>query len=90
MKQCMTNMDKKGLLHWIDMVSFCMYDMALYLDTHPDDKEAMEYFNQYQRLRKEAVSVYSKKYEPLLLDEAAPDCKWKWVLSPWPWEGGCR
>lgn len=86
----LSNMNQHNLLHWIDMISFCMVDMELYLDTHPDDKEAIKYFEQYKALRNEAVTVYSNKFTPLLLDCADNDQKWKWATSAWPWEkGGC-
>ena len=31
----------------IDAVSFALIDTNLYLDTHPNDKKAMDHFNQY-------------------------------------------
>ncbi|MGN0484833.1 MAG: spore coat protein CotJB [Lachnospiraceae bacterium] len=89
MNQRLQNMDQRSLLHWIDMVSMCMYDMILYLDTHPKDTDAMQYFSQYKQMREDAMDVFGNKFYPLLLDRAKPDCYWKWVLSPWPWEGGC-
>ena len=34
---------------------FCMIDAGMYLDTHPCDGKAMDYFNRYQQMYKEAV-----------------------------------
>lgn len=82
-------MDEKSLRNWIDMISFCMDDMLLYLDTHPQDQNALNYMEQYQNLRKEAVKVFSMRFYPLTVDEAENGNMWRWVTSPWPWEGGC-
>ena len=38
-------MNQKELYEWIMMLGFCAVDMMLYLDTHPDDEEALNYFN---------------------------------------------
>ena len=37
-------MNQKELYEWIMMLGFCAVDMMLYLDTHPDDEEALNYF----------------------------------------------
>ena len=34
-------MNQKELYEWIMMLGFCAVDMMLYLDTHPDDEEAL-------------------------------------------------
>ena len=36
---------------------FCMIDAGMYLDTHPCDGKAMDYFNRYQQMYKEAVRI---------------------------------
>ena len=35
---------REKLLHYIDMVSFAVDDVLLYLDTHPCDQDALAYF----------------------------------------------
>ena len=40
-------MSQKQLLQWINMVSFAVNDITLYLDTHPDDEEALNYLKHY-------------------------------------------
>jgi spore coat protein JB len=84
----MNQMNQAGLLHWIDMVSFAVTDINLYLDSHPDDMEAIKYFNHYADLRRTALSAYAEKYGPLTIDNANPECFWNWATEPWPWEGG--
>ena len=38
-------MEQTKLFQWINMVSFAVNDIVLYLDTHPTDQEAISYFN---------------------------------------------
>ena len=70
------------------MVSFAVVDITLYLDTHPEDEEALKYFNHYADLRRTAMSAYAEKYGPLTIDDANPDNYWSWSAVPLPWEGG--
>lgn len=84
----MNQMNKEQLLHWIDMVSFAVVEITLYLDTHPRDEEALKFFNHYVNLRGSAMHAYAEKYGPLTIDTASPDTYWAWAEQPWPWEGG--
>lgn len=86
----MSGTDKKKLLDFIDEVSFAIDDVVLYLDTHPQDKQAMEYYETYRRLRHQAVEEYTRLYGPLTDENVACGNYWTWVSTPWPWEGGCR
>lgn len=81
-------LEKEKLFQWINMISFVVDDALLYLDTHPEDKEAIEYFNHFCELRNQALKEYALCYEPLTIDTALSDNEWRWVKAPWPWEGG--
>ena len=80
----------EALLGWIHMVSFAVNDFTLYLDTHPHDKKALEYFNKYSSLRKQALEEFAETFYPLTIDTVTPCSRqWDWACSPLPWEGGC-
>ena len=49
------NSDKERLLHEIGVIDFVVVEMTEYLDTHPTDKEAMEYLNHYVRMKNQAM-----------------------------------
>ncbi len=83
-----SQMNQAQLLHWINMVSFAVVDIPLYLDTHPKDEEALKYFNHYIDLRRCAMRAYAEKYGPLTIDSANPGDFWTWSAQPLPWEGG--
>lgn len=70
------------------MTGFCILDITLYLDTHPEDEEALEYFNYYNTMRNQAMKDYNDNFGPLVLENFQPENKWCWALQPWPWEGG--
>lgn len=84
-------LSRRELMEWINVVSFAVDDVKLFLDTHPCDAEALEYFDEFKKQRVQALREYAKYYGPLTLDTEAGSCdRWKWVNEPWPWqEGGC-
>lgn len=80
---------RQQMLKWVDMVSFAAHEANLYLDTHPADQAALRYFQEYSRLRKQALQDYAVMYGPLTVDYAVGiKGKWEWIQQPWPWEGG--
>lgn len=79
---------KAQLMQVINQVSFAVDDMKLYLDTHPEDKKAMEFMREKICAREAALKEYAMYYGPLTIDTADDDCSncWDWVMQPWPWE----
>lgn len=69
-------MSQKQLLQWINMVSFAVNDITLYLDTHPDDEEALNYLKHYKELRKQGLRAYADQYGPLTIDSAKVGDHW--------------
>lgn len=82
-----SQMSKEQLYRRITLTGFALVDVTLYLDTHPDDREAIRYFQENSRLYQEALAEYSEKYGPLTLSHAHHnDEYWDWVNQPWPWQ----
>lgn len=77
------------MLHDIGIVDFVLVDLTLYLDTHPHDREAMEYFNHYSRIKNQMEKEFSQRFFPLTKDHAESNKEWRWGMAPLPWEGGC-
>ncbi|MCH5268955.1 MAG: spore coat protein CotJB [Lachnospiraceae bacterium] len=86
LSQQLMNMSEQQLLLWLSQVSFAMYDATLYLDTHPTDNCALEYFQTMRNKRKAAMDIYARKFGPLLLDNSGDGCNWDWGAMPLPWE----
>lgn len=82
--------EQERMLFDIGTISFVLMDLTLYLDTHPYDREAMEYFNHYSRIRAGMMKDFASRYYPLTLSNAEGCSKeWTWGLAPAPWEGVC-
>lgn len=81
-------MNQKELYEWVMMLGFCAVDMMLYLDTHPDDEEALNYFNQCTALYNAAKQSYQERFGPLNAFSEQERSSWDWNTAPMPWEGG--
>lgn len=81
--------EREKLLMFISEVSFALLDCAMFLDTHPDNKEALEYYHKYRCMREEAMKEYESCFGPLLNTNVNSENEWTWVCGKWPWEGGC-
>lgn len=69
----------------LQTLGFAIQELALYLDTHRDDREALELYRQYQRLYHEGMKMYSQKCGPI--NHLCPgEGPYKWLDDPWPWE----
>ena len=51
-------MNRSELYRWVMALGFCAYDMLLYLDTHPDDAQALSYYNQCNELYNSAKKTF--------------------------------
>ena len=78
--------ERREMAEQIRCYEFAITELALYLDTHPDDTRALALHKEYCKCYKEAVERYQKKYGPLSI--FYPCNKWRWLEQPWPWEGG--
>lgn len=86
MNHSMSINDRKRLKDFIQETSFAIDDIVLYLDTHPTDQDALEYYKKYRDLHHQAVYEYTEKYGPITADNVSVDNKWTWTECPWPWE----
>lgn len=77
---------KMAMLHQIMCYDFAITELALYLDTHPEDEKALCLHRKYCKESKELKDKYQKVYGPLTINY--PCNKWRWLEEPWPWEGG--
>ena len=77
---------RASMLNDIKCLAFAIQELALYLDTHPNDEKALCLHNKYCREYRELTDKYQKIYGPLSINY--PCNKWRWLEEPWPWEGG--
>ena len=69
----------------LQTMAFAIQELALYLDTHRDDKEALELYQTYQKMYHEGMMAYTKKCGPLN-HKTPTEGSYKWLNDPWPWE----
>lgn len=82
----MVNREKNPTpMNEMQAMAFAIQELALYLDTHRDDKEATELYQAYQKM-----------YHDVLMERAARGCPmthhdptegpYRWIDDPWPWD----
>ena len=69
----------------LQTMAFALQDMVLYLDTHRDDREALEVFRTLQQIYKEGRKKYEAERGPLT-HMSVTDGEHRWLDDPWPWE----
>ena len=67
-------------------IGFTVNELALYLDTHPCDSEALELYRSYQKMYHDMMMEYSKDCMPLSHAIPVSDKTYSWLNDPWPWE----
>jgi len=78
--------DREEMLTEIQANGLTMFDLALYLDTHPEDKRAICMHREYSKKLRELTDKYQRVFGPLTINY--PCNKWRWIEEPWPWERG--
>ena len=69
----------------LQTMAFAIQELALYLDTHRDDKEALDMYRTYQMMYTEGKKKYEKENGPLNHMSVTGE-KYRWLNDPWPWE----
>lgn len=77
--------NKDELMKKIHALSFAMTEAQLFLDTHPECRDALTYYRKLGEDLDTAMTEYQNKYGPLFADMVVGD-KWTWVDGPWPWQ----
>ena len=70
----------------LQALGFALNELALYLDTHPDDKEALELYRQYQKLLHNGSMEFSRECMPMTHTMPVDHKTYTWLDEPWPWE----
>ena len=73
------------LLSQMQTLSFAIQELALYLDTHREDTQALELYRAYQQMMEKVSREYSKQYGPMN-HMTAGQGPYRWLDDPWPWE----
>ena len=80
--------DKELLMRQIMEAGFAMDDVVLFLDTHPENQDALRYYKAVRDMRDQSMAAYERRFGPLRYTDVT-SMSWNWVTEKWPWEGGC-
>ena len=69
----------------LQTMAFIIQELALYLDTHRNDEEALSVYRSFQKMYADAAKAYEKKCGPLTHFDYA-EGPYAWLNDPWPWE----
>lgn len=84
--------EQRKMLRELMEISFCLLDINLYLDTHPNDAKALMMHNDFAKQYQQLNYEYAIKYGPLQ-NTMLSKYPYEYVQSPWPWEidyDGCK
>lgn len=70
----------------LQVLGFAIQELALYLDTHRDDREALELYRGYQQMYQRCREEYRKTHGPLNHMHPSESETYDWLDDPWPWE----
>ena len=57
--------EQELLLRSLQQCDFTLYELQLYLDTHPNCKRAMEQYRKHLEMKRKAEKMYVEKYGPI-------------------------
>ena len=69
----------------LQTLAFAIQELALYLDTQRDDRQALQMYQAYQKMYHDCMMQYNAKCGPT--NHRTPsEGEYRWLDDPWPWE----
>lgn len=78
--------ERQKLMRELQRTSFALVETVLYLDGHPCDREALEYYETIKEKYDLAKKAYEESCGPVSVHGVNSKDGWTWVETPWPWE----
>lgn len=78
---------RKELMNSIYEIGFSLDDTVLFLDTHPTNQDALNYYHKLRKQYHDLVKTYTIHYGPLLAKDVVCDHHFSWATKRMPWEG---
>ena len=69
----------------LQTMAFVIQELALYLDTHRDDQEALQLYQAYQKMYHQAMGEFTDRCGVINHHEPT-EGSYRWLDDPWPWE----
>lgn len=74
---------REVMLKNLSAVQFSLWEMHLYLDTHPWDLQMVEAHSKAALKYKALLNEYEENFCPITAKKAHG---FEWLKGPWPWE----
>ncbi|MBO4265407.1 MAG: spore coat protein CotJB [Clostridia bacterium] len=80
--------ERENMLRDLQICDFALIETNLYLDGHPYNRDARNYFFDTLHKRDEILNEYTEKYGPITVydSKSAEDGEFTWTIGAWPWE----
>ncbi len=80
-------MTQQEMMRKLQELGFMLTELNLFLDTHPENREARELYNTYSSQLASLREEYFSSYGATLNFGLCPAGEtYSWINSPWPWE----
>ena len=77
--------NRAAMMRRLQELAFALQESALFLDTHPEDREALAFHNEKLACHRELKQRYAALFGPLC-PYTADQPTWRWAEGPWPWQ----
>lgn len=78
--------EKDALLNQWQQYNFAVVELNLYLDTYPNDVNALKLLNNYNNILKQITKKYESLYGPICITDVGGASNYDWLNGDWPWE----
>ena len=86
-EKSLDKMARAELLTHVQECRFMMTDLALYLDTHPTDADALDLYREHAAMYQAYADAYAARFGALSQCQVTENDGWAaWSNTPWPWE----
>lgn len=75
--------EKRALLHEIRVCTFALIEAKLFLDSHPDDRQAIAFYRKHRETLRQLENKWENCTGEMFNKNAS---RWTWVDTPWPWQ----
>ena len=70
----------------LQALAFAIQELAMYLDTHRYDQNALELYRSYQKMYNKCMKQWNEKHGPMNHRTENESSCYSWLDDPWPWE----
>ncbi|MBR5881462.1 MAG: spore coat protein CotJB [Clostridia bacterium] len=78
--------DCKALMARLGRLDFAIVELATYLDSYPDNPDALDYYRKLVAEREQVAAEYVAACGPITIYDNKNPALWEWGQRPWPWQ----